>query len=392
MLLFSAAFFTNCTGQSEKLTESIDKSLSSNKIIGGGCDGCELMYVGILNNIKSEHVSPGWNEKGQKLQITGKVYHNDGRTPASNVIVYYWHTDSKGLYTFDENTPSKAKRHGRMRGWVKSDANGKYSIKTIRPAPYPNENIPAHIHLSIKEPNLNNEYYADLYFDDKLYLDHRKKYGRFDRAGTEVLRILFENDIQIAEHNIILGLNIPHYPKEKEKVNSGLSIGEDQPSFIPFHAFGPDMGTRACPVCNYGRYHGVIYFVGDNPKWEEIKKWLKFLDNESIKREKYLKAYFVYGNSKNYKKELRQKDLKEIGKALDLKMIALTYVPSFADVESEANLNKINPDVDNTFIIYKNRTIVDKYVNLKPTLENFDLIVGVLEKSKGEYFNLPEQK
>jgi protocatechuate 3,4-dioxygenase beta subunit len=161
---------------------------------------------------------------------------------------------------------------------------------------------------------------------------------------------------------------------------------------MPFHAWGPDKGTQTCPVCKYGRYHGIVYFVGDNPNWDEIKSWIKFLDEESIKREKYLKAYFVYGNSNNYNKQTRQKELENIGRELKLQKIALTFVPSFDDVESEANLNHINPKAENTFIIYRHRTIVDKYINLKPIQENFNKISEVLDKTRSKYFQLPEPK
>ena len=214
-----------------------------------------------------------------------------------------------------------------------------------------------------------------------------------DRAGTELLRVVIDKDIQIAEHNVVLGLNIPDYPSQKKiEVQSGLNVGEDQPSFSPFHAFGPDKGTTTCPVCKYGRYHGIVYFVGDHSEWNEIKKWLKFLDDQSIAREKYLKAYFVYGSSKNFNQQTRQLELEKLGRELGLQKIALTFTPSFSDTKSEANLNKINPTVENTFIIYRHRTIVDKFINLKPTYENFSKISEVLNKTKSNYFELPEPK
>ncbi len=386
---------SSCNGQTNTNQQSqITPKSNTNQIIGGGCEGCELMYVGMPEKIASEHTSLGWTEGKQKLILTGKVYQLDGKTPAADVIIYYWHTDDKGLYSSNSETPEEVKEHGKYRGWVKSDENGYYKIKTSRPAPYPEQDIPQHIHLSIKEPDIKNEYFADLYFDDDpLYLKHKKKHGKKDRAGTEILRVVLDKDIQIAEHNIVLGLNIPHYPAKNNIENqSGLNIGEDQPSFMPYHAFGPDKGTRTCPVCKYGRYHGIVYFVGDHPNWEETKKWLNYLDDESIKREKYLKAYFVYGNSKNYNKQSRQTELEKIGMQLGLQKIALTFVPSFADSESEATLNRINPKVENTFVIYRHRTIVDKYVNLKPTEGNFNKISEALNKTKSEYFELSEPK
>ena len=144
--------------------------------------------------------------------------------------------------------------------------------------------MPAHIHLSVKEPDVAHEYYTDEinFDDDKLLIPHFKKYPQENRGGSGVVRILLKDNLQIAEHNIVLGLNIPNYPKKLTVVSkSGLNVGEDQPSFIPFHAYGPDRGTQTCPVCKYGRYHGIIYFVGNNTNWNEVKNWLQFLEQES---------------------------------------------------------------------------------------------------------------
>ena len=60
------------------------------------------------------------------------------------------------------------------------------------------------------------------------------------------------------------------------------------------------------------------------------------------------------------------------------------------DKESEVNLNKINPTVENTFIIYRHRTIIDKFIDLKPTAGNFKIISNKLDKTKSKYFNLAE--
>ena len=62
------------------------------------------------------------------------------------------------------------------------------------------------------------------------------------------------------------------------------------------------------------------------------------------------------------------------------------------DTESEVNLNKINPNLENTFVIFRHRTIIDKYTNLKPTEQNFKLIAEILDKTKGNYFDLNEPK
>ncbi len=382
-----------CQGQSNSANNSPGRS-NLGKLVGGGCDGCELMFAGMPEKMNATDTSAGWTEAGQKLLITGTVFKRDGKTPAPNVVVYYWQTDHSGFYSPGAGMNEKARRHGHIRGWIKTDETGNYSIYTIRPAPYPNEDIPAHIHTSIKEPDIANEYYLDEFvFDDDKLLTGQKRKALENRGGSGVLRVLISDGMQVAEHNIILGLNIPNYPEgAKVEKQSGLEVGEDNPSFIPDHAWGPDKGTRTCPVCKYGRYHGIVYFVGNKPNWDEIRKWLAYLEQESINRNTYLKAYFVYGNAHSYSEAARRKELEKIGSELKLAHIALTFVPSMTDAESEVNLNKINPEVENTFVIYRHRTIVDKFIDLKPNLQNYNLISTTLDKTKGSYFELPEPK
>lgn len=388
---FMCSTLASCNGQAKINNQAQHNAKTAEiNLVGGGCDGCELMFIGMPENIKSVDTSAGWTEKGQKLLVTGTALKSDGKTPAPDVIIYYWQTDNNGYYSAKKETDEKVKRHGHIRGWVKTDKDGKYSIYTIRPAAYPNRDIPAHIHTSIKEPDIDNEYYIDEFiFDDDKLLTGAKRKALENRGGSGVLRVLISGDMQIAEHNIILGLNIPGYPGKKiPGIQSGLEIGEDNPSFTPYHAFGPDKGTKTCPVCKYGRYHGIIFFVGNKPVWNDIKKWLSFLEQESVNRSKYLKAYFVYGNEKNFNKQAREKELEAIGTELNLKNIALTFVPSMTDTESDVNLNKINPAVENTFIIFRQSAIIAKFIDLKADAENFALIANTLDKTKSEYFNL----
>ena len=65
--------------------------------------------------------------------------------------------------------------------------------------------------------------------------------------------------------------------------------------------------------------------------------------------------------------------------------MALTYVPSFNDQETEVYLNKVNPAASNTIVIYRNSNIIANYVNLKPTSENFNELTSFLDKTKSAY-------
>jgi hypothetical protein len=78
-------------------------------------------------------------EPGEPLVISGQVFDPSGLHAVPNIVVYAYHTDIKGLYT-----PSGAARPPRLRGRARTDAEGRYEFRTIRPAPYPGDGPPAH--------------------------------------------------------------------------------------------------------------------------------------------------------------------------------------------------------------------------------------------------------
>ena len=390
-----------CSGQTrERVRSQQSAATGSSQVVGEAFENSHFTYIGIPATLSPVDTSPGWKLTGQKILLTGTVYQLDGKTPAPDVVLYYYQTNTEGRYIHkpDETRsmpPNElGQTHGYIRGWVKSDENGRYWIYTVRPGTYPSGDAPAHIHPTIKEPNAIREYYIDdfVFDDDRLVnLAYRKKME--NRAGTGVVRLVQQGDMHVGERNIILGLNIPEYPtKNTSETNSGKNIGEDVFSFTPFHVWGPDKGTKTCPICKYGWFHGVLYFVGNHPDWGEIRQWLKFLEAESDKRNEHLKAYFIYGNETDYTEAKRTAELEQIGRELRLQKIALTFVPSFSDTESEVYLNRISPKVENTIIIYRRSSVIDKYVNMKPTEENFTLISRRLDQTRNEYFDLPKAK
>jgi protocatechuate 3,4-dioxygenase beta subunit len=130
------------------------------------------------------------------------------------VVLYYWQTDNNGYYSPRDGMDEKAKRHGHIRGWMRTGADGNYTLYTIRPAPYPNEKIPSHIHILILEPGIGEPYYIDdLVFDDDPLVNAKERAAMQNRGGNGILKTTTEGGLQVARHDIILGLNIPYYPK-----------------------------------------------------------------------------------------------------------------------------------------------------------------------------------
>jgi protocatechuate 3,4-dioxygenase beta subunit len=181
------------------------------RIVGGGCDGCEGMYEGMPQQLSWQTAIATDSEAGEKLEISGIVYHLDGRTPASGIIIYFWQTDATGRYTPAPKTTGFARTHGHLRGWLKTNEKGEYKFTTIKPAPYPNDVIPAHIHPSVKEPGKNEYYVEDFLFDDDRLLNRQERAELENRGGSGILRLTKRDGILVGRRNITLGLNIPNY-------------------------------------------------------------------------------------------------------------------------------------------------------------------------------------
>jgi protocatechuate 3,4-dioxygenase beta subunit len=182
---------------------------------GGLCEGCEAIYESPVSfaQLNETDTLPDFEEEGIKLNISGTVYKSDGKTPAPDVIIYLYHTDQKGVYAAKEKSTGWAKRHGYIRGWLKTNAKGEYNFFTLRPASYPGSTIPAHIHPTIKEQGITEYYIDDFLFDDDPFLTEAERRKLPERGGNGILKLKKSGDIYFGERNIILGKNIPEYPK-----------------------------------------------------------------------------------------------------------------------------------------------------------------------------------
>lgn len=112
-------------------------------------------------------VGPG--EPGQPLIVSGQVFRPDGVTPAEGVTLYVYQTDATGHYA------PRGMRAPRIRGWMKTGAEGRYQYRTIRPAPYPERRFAAHIHTQLWGGGYEPQWNTDLLFADDALITARER-------------------------------------------------------------------------------------------------------------------------------------------------------------------------------------------------------------------------
>jgi hypothetical protein len=177
-------------------------------IVGLPCENCELVFVGMPATLSAHaRIAPA-GEPGEPLEIAGTVFDAAGK-PVAGVIVYAYQTDTTGHYP-----PDPQGRHGRLRGWTKSDAEGHYTFTTVRPGGYPGTDIPQHVHMHVIEPGRCTYYIDDLLFDDDPRLSPEKRQA-FDqgRGGSGIGKpTLWRDGIWRVRRDIQLGQKISGYP------------------------------------------------------------------------------------------------------------------------------------------------------------------------------------
>lgn len=192
--------FTFCSiGVSQEISEQ------NSVLVGGPCEGCEAVFEFGDRFLSPVDTLPGFEQAEEKLKITGTIYRPDGQTPAEGVILYIHHTNAKGVYPTRGDETGWDRRHGYLRGWIKTEADGRFTFYTQKPGSYSQN--PAHIHPTILEPDGKYYYIAEYLFEGDPNLEN----GWGNRGGAGVVKLKRQNDMLVAERDIILGLNVPDY-------------------------------------------------------------------------------------------------------------------------------------------------------------------------------------
>ena len=129
-------------------------------------------------------VLAGRDEPGPRMIITGRVVAIRDSRPLAGVRVDVYQTDAKGLYD------PRGGPEPRLTGSLSTDSAGRYEIRTIRPAPYPNRPIPAHLHYVVIAPDRSEHRFEVRFEDDPLTTAQERARSRRERTFGEVRPVL----------------------------------------------------------------------------------------------------------------------------------------------------------------------------------------------------------
>ncbi|MBN2173016.1 MAG: hypothetical protein JW731_02710 [Bacteroidales bacterium] len=203
ILLIPIIFFSSCSRSQDR---------KGYRLVGGPCEGCEAVFEYGNAKLSAVDTLPDFHDEGEKIKITGTVYQWDGTTPAKDVILYVYHTNQQGIYTTKGNETGWGKRNGYIRGWMKTGRDGKYSFYTLKPAAYPDRSEPAHIHITILEPDGKYYWLGSYHFMGDSLLTEEEINPPTPRGGSSgLVELETMEGILFGERDFILGKNIAGY-------------------------------------------------------------------------------------------------------------------------------------------------------------------------------------
>ena len=115
-------------------------------------------------NAPSRITIAGSAEPGVRIIVTGRVLGEDGR-PVVGASIYAYHTDSTGRY-IPGGTGAAGSDRPRLFGYLRSDAEGRWSFATIKPGSYPGTRNPSHIHFEVTAAGFQERGYEIVFADD----------------------------------------------------------------------------------------------------------------------------------------------------------------------------------------------------------------------------------
>ena len=170
-------------------------ALAGLSVVGIGANGlaCSSARNPALAVVPSEGIKPGnlsWqttitskDEPGEPLVVWGRIFGPDGKTPLPDITLYVYHTDARGIYSDQKYDGRGTAPTPRLRGWMRTDALGRYEFRTIKPASYPDHAVPAHIHSSASGEGFKERWLDSFLFEGDPFITAEER-AKFAGRGS----------------------------------------------------------------------------------------------------------------------------------------------------------------------------------------------------------------
>ena len=155
-----------------------------------------------LNNVDT---IPDYASKQNKLKLTGTIYESDGVTPAKDVVFYIEQADENGNFEVRMDNDKEYLHH---RSWIKTGADGTYTIYTFIPGNDRRYNQYQQLFPVVKAPSQDEYVMSSFLFDeDPLLTKHcRKKLAKKDDP-TRILKPKMVDGVHVVQKDIVLSAN-----------------------------------------------------------------------------------------------------------------------------------------------------------------------------------------
>jgi protocatechuate 3,4-dioxygenase beta subunit len=104
------------------------------------------------------------SEPGTPLHVSGVVVATDS-SPVSGASLYIYQTDHEGYYGVK---PASDNRNPRLKLFLRTDQQGRWSFDTIKPGSYPNSRVPPHIHFEVSAPGRSPKLFEIVFDGDQF--------------------------------------------------------------------------------------------------------------------------------------------------------------------------------------------------------------------------------
>ncbi len=151
-------------------------------------------------------------EKGELVELLGKIKHHDCTTPYKNAKVELWHCDGNGVY--DNSSPEF-----KYRGTTFSDEKGNYSFQTVLPVSYNVGNgqiRPAHFHMMITAEGYQ-PLVTQLYFNGDKYIE-KDAYANSEFAKRRILEVSGSGNTKKVYYDVSMAKVIAADPSAIDKL------------------------------------------------------------------------------------------------------------------------------------------------------------------------------